>query len=142
MSPSCSSTRMTRHMHDLSASDEFEAAASTRDQLADMEPVLLRHRQLAWLRTSPSISIVSESGVVELGHGLLRLPGDETSGPPVPIIEHDRMDELLVVARSIDREVESGRAGRRARRGGTARGGDVALGDPPPAGRSGGSTCG
>jgi len=118
---------LERRMHALAEQERFEEAALTRDRVAALTRVLRRRQTLTWLSNSGRMSVAVESGVVTFVDGRLLL-GDheqldlagavdgttpETGDAQIDIPAHldrRRSDELLVVARWLDREVGAGRA--------------------------------
>jgi DNA polymerase-3 subunit epsilon len=104
---------ITARMDNLVAEAEFEAAARARDQRATLAGVLRHHRLLSWLRTSGTLRFLTEWGVIELDNGRLALEDTSeraTDRPHAPAVEREGLDELLVVARWIKRELAAGRA--------------------------------
>lgn len=101
-------------LHQLVAAEQYEAAAAVRDHLDALAETLRRHQLVSWLRASPRLRFLTASGVVELEHGTLRLADDEPGRPsgvaPDPVLERHQLDELLVIARWVERETESCRA--------------------------------
>lgn len=100
---------LERRMDELVVAEQYEAAATARDQLAALAEVLRRQRVLTELRSSPSTRFLAPSGIIELEHGFLRLPGEDPIDPSNAPLERHRLDELLVVARWIERETTAGR---------------------------------
>ena len=111
-------------MHTLAGQERFEEAAITRDRVAALTRVLRRRQTLAWLSTSGRMSVALDDGVVTFVDGRLLLGDAELAlgGAVAPTLDLDgsdaipahldrrRADELLVVARWLDREVGAGRA--------------------------------
>jgi DNA polymerase-3 subunit epsilon len=118
---------LERRMHTLATQERFEEAAITRDRLAALTRVLRRRQTLTWLSTSGRMNVAVADGVVTfdngrllLGEPQLDLLGTDAGGdgdrapdgaPTVPAhLDRRRSDELLVVARWLDREIGAGRA--------------------------------
>jgi DNA polymerase-3 subunit epsilon len=138
--------------------ERYEAAARTRDQIAALTRALREDLQLHWLRAAPTLRFGTPTGIIELHHGRLRIADDDAvDASPHAVIDRRAVDELLIVARWIEREVGAGRARLldptgpgalgpftpdRAGRAGadSGLGGDVPLGDPtrPRRGRGSG----
>jgi hypothetical protein len=104
---------LTRRMHHLATGGELEAAATARDQRATVRGVLAHQRLLAWLRASGTLRVLTASGVVELHDGRLTLaddPDHEQSGTATSPRADVHLEELVVVARWLGRQVATGRA--------------------------------
>ena len=111
---------LAARMRALAASERFEDAASTRDQLSAISRALRRRQTLEWLSTSGRMVIAVDGGVVTLDDGHLvvgavvegsgQLALDPPPAPSAPYWDRRRADELLVVARWLDRETRGGRA--------------------------------
>ena len=117
---------LERRMHVLAEQERFEEAAITRDRVAALTRVLRRRQTLAWLSSSGRMSVAVDDGVVTFVDGRLLLgdPELDLTAPPttapdrrrrrgtsVPAhLDRRQADELLVVARWLDREVGAGRA--------------------------------
>jgi DNA polymerase-3 subunit epsilon len=111
---------LERRMHVLADQERYEEAAITRDRLAALTRVLRRRQTLAWLSTSGRMSVAVDDGIVSFDDGRLLLGDPQleltTASSPavdesVPIqLDRRRSDELLLVARWLDREIGSGRA--------------------------------
>lgn len=113
---------LERRMNLLATTERFEEAALTRDRLASLSRTLRRRQTLEWLSTSGQMAIAVEGGIVALVDGRLML-GDpaldlvipaKTSAQTVdvisPLLDRRHVDELMVVARWLDRETTAGRA--------------------------------
>jgi DNA polymerase-3 subunit epsilon len=115
---------LERRMNVLAGQERFEEAAITRDRVAALTRVLRRRQTLAWLSSSGRMSVAVDSGVVTFDDGRLLLGdpeldltgtaaiddvADATADVPAHL-DRRRADELLVVARWLDREVGAGRA--------------------------------
>lgn len=117
---------LERRMHSLAQQERYEEAALTRDRLGALTRVLRRAQTLAWLSTSGAMNVAVADGVVSFRDGRLLLGGTEPSlfdtaadgseidltGPAaLPAhLDRRRSDELLIVARWLDREIGAGRA--------------------------------
>jgi DNA polymerase-3 subunit epsilon len=125
---------LERRMHALATQERFEEAAMTRDRVAALSRVLRRRRTLTWLATSGRMNVAVADGVVSFVDGrlLLRDPQlDLLADPPPDGVDHagsgagradagdrsvpahlDRRtaEELLIVARWLEREITAGRA--------------------------------
>ncbi len=115
---------LEQRMHTLAGQERFEEAAITRDRVAALTRVLRRRQTLAWLSTSGRMSVALDDGVVTFVDGRLLLGDPELAlgGAVAPTLDLDgqdavpahldrrRADELLVVARWLDREIGTGRA--------------------------------
>lgn len=100
-------------MERLAREERFEEAALTRDRLAALSRALRRNRMLAWLRGSGRMRFLTATGVVELLDGHLVLTGDAPALPfdaASAVTDRRDVDELLVVARWIERATGSGEA--------------------------------
>ena len=116
-------------MNALVSDERFEEAALTRDRLAALSRMLRRRQTLEWLSTSGRMVIAADGGIVTLNNGRLVLgepepeldltPGANsatstaavsTSRADPTLLDRRRVDELMVVARWLDRETTSGRA--------------------------------
>ena len=111
---------LERRMDALAQQERFEEAALTRDRLGALTRVLRRAQTLAWLSTSGAMNVAVADGVVSFRDGRLLLGGNEpnlfdaaaggseidlTGPPPVPAhLDRRRSDELLIVARWLDRD--------------------------------------
>jgi DNA polymerase-3 subunit epsilon len=115
---------LERRMRTLAEQERFEEAAINRDRVAALTRVLRRRQTLSWLSTSGRMSVALADGVVTFVDGRLLLGDpqlalgsvvaptldlDDTSAMPA-YLDRRRADELLVVARWLDREVGAGRA--------------------------------
>jgi hypothetical protein len=96
-------------MDALIATERYEAAAVARDQIEMLGEVLRQQQMLTALRRAPSTRFLAPSGFIELEHGSLRLAGDEPVPAPDRPLERDRLEELLLVVRWIERETTAGR---------------------------------
>jgi DNA polymerase III subunit epsilon len=85
---------LTDRMNALVAAERYEDAAA---------------EVLTSLRAAPSRRFVSSIGIIEFEHGCLRLAGDESAAGSSAPLARDRLDEMLTVARWIERETASGR---------------------------------
>ena len=118
---------LERRMHALAEQERFEEAALTRDRVAALTRVLRRRQTLTWLSNSGRMSVAVESGVVTFVDGRLLLgdheqlalggaadgttPGTvDAQADTAAHLDRRRSDELLVVARWLDREIGAGRA--------------------------------
>lgn len=106
---------LERRMHSLATAERFEEAAATRDRLAALARALRRQRLLEWLRASGRMRLLTDAGVIELVDGRLALADDPPSlldAPRAPggVIDRRDVDELLVVARWLEKETTAGRA--------------------------------
>ena len=118
---------LERRMNALVSDERFEEAALTRDRLAALSRMLRRRQTLEWLSTSGRMVIAADGGIVTLNNGRLVLgepeldltPGANsatstatvsTSRADPTLLDRRRVDELMVVARWLDRETTSGRA--------------------------------
>jgi DNA polymerase-3 subunit epsilon len=103
--------------------ERFEEAAATRDRLATLSRALRRVRTIEWLRAAGRLRVETPAGVREFdgGHlciastpmlaGLESEPGRAVS-TPLPLGQppaRDEIDELLAVARWLDKEFDAGR---------------------------------
>ena len=107
---------LARRMRELSDAERYEEAAATRDRLAALTRALKRQQTLDWLVHSGEMCIGTERGVVRLDHGLYVL-GDQPTLAIEPTatrneLRFDRrhVDELLVIARWLEKETSAGRA--------------------------------
>ncbi|MGZ6899012.1 MAG: DEDD exonuclease domain-containing protein [Acidimicrobiia bacterium] len=115
---------LERRMQALAEQERYEEAALTRDRLAALTRVLRRQQTLTWLSSSGAMNVAVADGIVSfldgrlaLGDPQLELDGTAVTGPPsiaddaVPAhLDRRRADELLIVARWLDREIGAGRA--------------------------------
>jgi len=111
---------LERRMSALAGQERYEEAAMTRDRLAALTRVLRRRQTLAWLSTSGRMSVAVDDGIVAfddgrllLGDPQLELTAADADGAidAVPAhLDRRRSDELLLVARWLDREIGAGRA--------------------------------
>lgn len=103
---------LERRMHELATSERFEEAALTRDRLAALSRVLRRRQTLEWLSTSGRMAIAVDGGILALLDGHLQLGELEFADPSErpSILDRRRADELMLVARWIERETAGGRA--------------------------------
>lgn len=103
---------LERRMHELAATERFEEAALTRDRLAALSRVLRRRQTLEWLSTSGRMAIAVDGGILALRDGHLQLGELDFADPSErpSVLDRRRADELMLVARWIDRETGSGRA--------------------------------
>jgi DNA polymerase-3 subunit epsilon len=116
---------LERRMESLARQERYEEAALTRDRLGALSRVLRRAQTLAWLSTSGTMNVAVADGVVSFRDGRLRLGEAEpnlfeaTGGPTDDLpgalalpahLDRRRADELLIVARWLDREIGAGRA--------------------------------
>ncbi|HET9729249.1 MAG TPA: DEDD exonuclease domain-containing protein [Acidimicrobiia bacterium] len=96
---------LAARMHRLAREERFEEAAATRDRLSALARALIRRRMVDTLRRAPRIVVDAPTGRVELRHGRVILPGDETL--PAPALDlppaRDEVDEIVVVARWLER---------------------------------------
>ncbi len=102
-------------MHQLAETERFEEAALTRDRLAALSRTLRRRQTLEWLSASGDMAIAVDGGIVALVDGHLQLGELELADASAPdarpsILDRRRADELLLVARWIERETTAGRA--------------------------------
>ena len=107
---------LERRMNALAETERYEEAALTRDRLASLSRMLRRRQTLEWLSTSGQMVIAVEGGIVSLVDGRLVL-GDPTLDSDSEtlvgiggLLDRRRVDELMVVARWLDRETTAGRA--------------------------------
>lgn len=103
---------LAQRMERLAAAERFEEAAITRDRCAALARALRRQHTLDWLIASGTMHVGTEAGVLRFCHGLLALDG-ELPPPDDPTTirwDRSRVDELLVVARWLERECAAGRA--------------------------------
>ena len=110
---------LERRMNALAAIERFEEAAVTRDRLASLSRTLRRRQTLEWLSTSGQMTIAVDGGVVVLDNGRL-LIGDpsldlapratDPTSPITALLDRRVVDELMIVARWLDRETTAGRA--------------------------------
>ncbi len=100
---------LARRLEALIGAEQYEDAAIARDQLDALGQALRHHALLTSLRTSGTLRYLTATGIVELENGILRVD-DEAGTTPALTLERHRLDELLVVARWIDREVTADRA--------------------------------
>lgn len=146
---------LTRARDEHVEAERYEAAARTRDQIATLSCALREDLQLHWMRAAPTLRFGTPTGIVELSHGRLRVEDDEAVDQPEDrgddgssgVIDRRDVDELLIVAHWIEREVGAGRArlldptgpdalgpftpgGADGVSRGSGLGGDVPLGDP------------
>jgi len=112
---------LERRMHTLATQERFEEAAITRDRVAALTRVLRRRQTLTWLSTSGRMNVAVADGVVTFVDGRLLLggpqldllatdPGSDAASTVPAHLDRRRSDELLVVARWLDREIGAGRA--------------------------------
>ena len=118
---------LERRMNALATTERFEEAALTRDRVASLSRTLRRRQTLEWLSTSGHMAIAVEGGIVALENGRLHIGdpaldldvrvdlagGAGESDDPDPasaLLDRRHVDELMVVARWLDREVSAGRA--------------------------------
>ncbi len=120
---------LERRMNLLASTERFEEAALTRDRLASLSRTLRRRQTLEWLATSGRMTIAVDGGIVALDDGRLCIgdpaldltdssPDTDTeteteSGAPDPtagLLDRRVVDELMIVARWLDRETTAGRA--------------------------------
>jgi DNA polymerase-3 subunit epsilon len=115
---------LERRMHALAQQERFEEAAMTRDRLAALTRVLRRRQTLTWLAASGRMNVAVADGVVTfvdgrllLGDLQLDLTAAPSAGAPTELdeaipahLDRRRADELLIVARWLDREIGAGRA--------------------------------
>ena len=113
-------------MRALASQERFEEAAMTRDRLSALTRVLRRGQTLTWLASSGRMNVAVADGVVTFVDGRLLLgdpqleladveaamtdPIDATAGPVPAPLDRRAADELLLVARWLDREIGAGRA--------------------------------
>ncbi len=107
--PSALLDPLEQRMDDLITEEQYEAAAVTRDQIAALGEVLRQQQVLASLRAAPSTRFLTTSGIIELEHGFLRLTGDDRTTSASEPLGRDRLEELLLVARWVERETSAGR---------------------------------
>jgi DNA polymerase-3 subunit epsilon len=96
-------------MHKLVADERYEDAATVRDQQDLLAEALRRQLVLTSLRRASSMRFVSPSGIIEFEHGCLRLAGDGATPSSAAPLARQRLDEMLLVARWIERATTSGR---------------------------------
>ena len=101
---------LTTRMNELAATDQFEAAAIARDQRATLAGVLRHHQLLDWLGSSGTLRILTVTGVIELENGRLATGEGAADDHPARTTERQDLDELVVVARWVKRELAAGRA--------------------------------
>ena len=110
-------------MHTLADQERFEEAAITRDRVAALTGCCADARRSPGSPSSGRMSVAVEDGVVTFVDGRLllgdpelelrgaaRRPADAPRRPIPAHLDRRRADELLVVARWLDREVGAGRA--------------------------------
>lgn len=103
---------LENRMEQLTEAERFEEAADARDQLAALSRALRRQRMLDWLRGSGRVRLLTSSGEIELVHGRVAFSGDAPTlelARPSELAAREDVDELLVVARWLDKEVTTGR---------------------------------
>ena len=107
---------LAARMQALAASERFEEAALTRDRVSALSRALRRRQTLEWLSTSGRMVVAVGGGIVTLVDGHLASGPEQLeldTSPPVtaaPYWDRRRADELLVVARWLDRETRAGHA--------------------------------
>lgn len=109
-------------MATLADQARFEEAAAVRDRLATLARALRRDRSLQWLRAAGVMRIETSEGIRTIDGGHLRIgstpllddavAAGATAARPLPFGQppaRDEVDEMLAVARWLDREVRAGR---------------------------------
>jgi DNA polymerase-3 subunit epsilon len=102
-------------MHALAVAERYEEAALTRDRLASLSRTLRRRQTLEWLVGSGQMVIAVDAGIVTLTDGRLRFDEPEldltAESPDIPkLLDRRHVDELMIVARWLDRETTAGNA--------------------------------
>jgi DNA polymerase III subunit epsilon len=85
---------LTARMHRLADDERFEEAAATRDRLAALMGAMRRRRALDMMHEAERVVLDTDQGCIELRRGHVVLDD---------LFEHDNPDEVLLVARWLDR---------------------------------------
>ncbi len=108
---------LEQRMHALAQAERYEEAALTRDRVASLSRTLRRRQTLEWLVGSGRMVIAVEGGVVTIDDGRLRcddrepqLALDVADDATPALLDRRQVDELMIVARWLERETTSGRA--------------------------------
>ncbi len=106
---------LDRRMRTLASTERFEEAALTRDRAAALTRALRRRNTLGWLSTSGNMTVAIDGGVITFRDGRLQFGDPELDLEPITpgpggVLDRRLADELLVVARWLEKETARGNA--------------------------------